>query len=802
MRIYPDNSNTGNPAPSLLGGSGYNIYTGARGVTVSGGGDPGSPNIVWDDFGTIGGGSNNIVGMPGLTTDQIWGTIAGGHNNKVLSAYAAIGGGYGNTARGAYSAIPGGIGLTIGNYSFGFAAPSAAPVDLSTESNIAAFVNVDLWLYTTEQEARQLRLYEPSNYGIHHFSSLQAQDQSYTINYLLPESIGNVGDVLTIAGISGSGTNPRTVSLQWTSNTGGGGGNNTAWLLLGNSATNPAINFLGTTDSEPLVIRTNNTERLRVTAEGRVGIGTSSPAVDLHVHSSLSPKIKLSNQITGQTTNDGLELMIDPQGVGLIRQLDSNALELYVGGGTPLKRALRIEPTNTSPNIVAGYYVNAVTSGAVGATIHGGGGPASANTVNGSWGSVAGGAGNTAGVYGSVGGGKSNSASGELSFIGGGEANYCSSPFTTIAGGRANRATGLGSTIGGGDSNSVVGDYSFAAGRGLRARSYIEMVLGSYNDTSGYTPNPTGWSLSDRLFIIGNGSNINQRSNAFVILKNGNIGIGTNQPSFRLHISNGDVKIEGKLGVNTDPSSSEYSIELPNNNTTGRARAYNWDIYSSILWKTDIQPIARPLDKILQIRGVRYRLKPEFGGNEDIGFIGEELRAVVPEIVHGEGHGLGVDYARLTAVLVEALKEMHHRYEQLYIEFHTFQTSTTEEVAQLRSRLVAIESLLTCAYSPQRQPSSTQNELAVHSITALLGQNIPNPFDNATIIPMYISSEIRTATLEVVTLDGRILNTIVIPSRGETSVTLSLSNYSSGTYQYRLIVDGMLCDTRIMQLNH
>jgi hypothetical protein len=40
------------------------------------------------------------------------------------------------------------------------------------------------------------------------------------------------------------------------------------WDLTGNNGTNPANNFLGTTDQQPLVIRTNNTERLRLTPDG------------------------------------------------------------------------------------------------------------------------------------------------------------------------------------------------------------------------------------------------------------------------------------------------------------------------------------------------------------------------------------------------------------------------------------------------------------------------------------------------------------------------------------------------------
>lgn len=41
-----------------------------------------------------------------------------------------------------------------------------------------------------------------------------------------------------------------------------------AWLLSGNSGTNPASNFLGTTDNQPLVFKTNGTEQFRITEAG------------------------------------------------------------------------------------------------------------------------------------------------------------------------------------------------------------------------------------------------------------------------------------------------------------------------------------------------------------------------------------------------------------------------------------------------------------------------------------------------------------------------------------------------------
>lgn len=56
-----------------------------------------------------------------------------------------------------------------------------------------------------------------------------------------------------------------------------------AWKLLGNAGTTAGTNFLGTTDAQDLVFKTNNTEKVRVMTGGNVGIATSAPREFLEI---------------------------------------------------------------------------------------------------------------------------------------------------------------------------------------------------------------------------------------------------------------------------------------------------------------------------------------------------------------------------------------------------------------------------------------------------------------------------------------------------------------------------------------
>jgi hypothetical protein len=62
-----------------------------------------------------------------------------------------------------------------------------------------------------------------------------------------------------------------------------GSGSFSGWGLTGSGGTTPATDFIGTTDAQPLVVKTNNVEAIRVLSTGNVGIGTTTPDAKLHI---------------------------------------------------------------------------------------------------------------------------------------------------------------------------------------------------------------------------------------------------------------------------------------------------------------------------------------------------------------------------------------------------------------------------------------------------------------------------------------------------------------------------------------
>jgi hypothetical protein len=188
-------SNTASGGDATVGGGFQNTASGFW-ATVGGG----QTNTASGSYATVGGGGFNtasggaatVSGGQTNTASGSYATVGGGFQNTATGSYATVGGGRNNTASGAYSAIPGGSYLRVGARSFGFSGQtSLTQTDLSAHSNIAAFVDVDLWLYSRDfTNASQLRFYEAQAHGSGaNYVALRAPNTlSANSTYTLPAS--------------------------------------------------------------------------------------------------------------------------------------------------------------------------------------------------------------------------------------------------------------------------------------------------------------------------------------------------------------------------------------------------------------------------------------------------------------------------------------------------------------------------------------------------------------------------------------------------------------------------------------
>lgn len=123
----------------------------------------------------------------------------------------------------------------------------------------------------------------------------------------------------------------------------------------------------------------------------------------------------------------------------------------------------------------------------------------------------------------------------------------------------------------------------------------------------------------------------------------------------------------------------------------GAAIADGWNVYSSRRWKTNIHELPDALSKVQRLRGVSYDLKDS--GKHEIGVIAEEVGEVVLEVVSYEPNGKdarGVDYSRLTALLIEAVKQQQ---KQIAAQHH--------EIARLTRKVGVLESSLRTTQAQQ-----------------------------------------------------------------------------------------------------
>ncbi|MGR6087198.1 MAG: tail fiber domain-containing protein [Arcticibacter sp.] len=535
------------------------------------------------------------------------------------------------------------------------------------------------------------------------------------------------------------------------------GANAQTWNLAGNAGTDPTTMFIGTTDSKALRFRTNNGVRMHISSFGKIGIGTTSPIFKMDL-------------VGGSYNTDSLYRI---KGVAVLSRDNTNRIQLGdatarvgIGTATPANTLQVVGDASFSQDI----NVNGITIGK-------GGGSNTSNTASGYQALKN----NTTG--------ENNSANGFMSLS--------LSEF-----GNRHSAFGcysMGSTIGGLDHTAVgyAALYSMAYG-------FENSAFGSnsmFNLFDGYGNTACGaYSLDNTGISIGNTA-LGTRSGYFY--SNGNYNTFIGYESYC--VDNGYSNSTG-LGNATIIDASN-KVRIGNTSITSIGGQVAWTTFSDGRYKRNVEEDVPGLEFITKLRPVTYtsditglnkhypkpalregqRQAPEqdVTSQEAIrysGFIAQEVETAAKEIGYDfsgvdkpqrEGNLYGLRYSDFVVPMVKAIQEL------------------SKENQDLKERLQALEAAKNNTGSIKIGITDTRDEI-------LLGQNIPNPADNSTIIPFSIPTNCKSASILIADhARGRAIKAVPLSCK-DTHLMLDAGSLASGTYSYSLFVDGVNIDTKQM----
>jgi hypothetical protein len=267
-----------------------------------------------------------------------------------------------------------------------------------------------------------------------------------------------------------------------------------------------------------------------------------------------------------------------------------------------------------------------------------------------------------------------------------------------------------------GNGNTAVGSFALSPNSGSSNTAVGGGALGSNTTASDNTAvgdsallwNTTGGGNT----ATGTGAlqsnttgNDNTALGYFADVASGNLTNATAIGAFA-NVSSSNALVLGSTATQNGSANTNVGIDVgsPGNIFTvlqggGHAISDGWDTYSSRRWKSNIHTIHGALGKVQQLRGVEYTRVAN--GQRDIGMVAEEVGKVVPEVVSYEANGKdarGIDYSRLTALLIEATKEQQDLIRKQQDQIKVLQVrldALQAQIARLASRVPMIHASLT-----------------------------------------------------------------------------------------------------------
>lgn len=155
------------------------------------------------------------------------------------------------------------------------------------------------------------------------------------------------------------------------------------------------------------------------------------------------------------------------------------------------------------------------------------------------------------------------------------------------------------------------------------------------------------------------------------------------------HKATESIKLSVYAISNDGVDGKGLTFDTQGNASFGQDVTVNGNFYtpSDKRLKTNIETLGNVLQKIDQLRGVKFEYKDQhkYASGSKIGVIAQELQKVYPAMVTtGKDGFLKVDYTQLTGMLIQAVKEQQKQIEEL-------QTRMNNQQEQINSILKKIQ---------------------------------------------------------------------------------------------------------------
>jgi len=334
-----------------------------------------------------------------------------------------------------------------------------------------------------------------------------------------------------------------------------------------------------------------------------------------------------------------------------------------------------------------------------------------------------------------------------------------------------------------GSSNTALGTSSLAIGTTASRNTAVgdsagyNITSGSNNTFIGYGANCGSLGTASNSTAIGNGAVVTA-SNIFVF---------------------GNSEVTG-WGFGTGPGARAIKAGTTSSNGNGAYLTTGgvWTDISDANKKENITELDKKsvLDKILHLKISEWKYK----GTEDeyhIGPMAEDFHRLFE--VGDDSSISSMDKTGVLFLGIQALSGEDVRNKTEDLRQDSVLEVLKKENQELKSEVIKLKSSMVNGKSSMTD-GFIKSEIQNQKPEILLGQNIPNPFDNSTLIPFRIPKNCNDASIMITnTATSEVISVIPI-SCNEDHISVDAGTLASGTYSYTLYVDGKMIDTKNMVL--